>query len=392
MTCSNNSTVTPGRRLPAALVFLCFVLSPVHAAPYRPSSDAVVLATVPPGIRSATARPLNLQSAVAQAAADVESARASGDPRYLGYAQSTLGPWWNAKDAPLPVILIRAQIHQHNHSFAAALGDLDHALTLDPRNAQARLTRAAIHQVQGNYAAAATDCRSLALLVEPLVTVDCMTRVSSLRGEARDAYQKLKMLRDRSAELAPHQLREIELTLADISARLGDVKAARQHYDSALSAADADAFTLLTVADFLLDQHEYREVLTLFERRSEFADLLLRAALAARQLGGTEALRFAQRLRDQYAAHQRRGDFVPSRDYARFLLDIEGKASAALEAALFNWQSQREPADALIVVRAAIAAGRATAASPVADFVREHGLEDVRLARVLTQVPQEPQR
>ncbi|HEY5761336.1 MAG TPA: hypothetical protein VIU34_36195, partial [Steroidobacter sp.] len=257
MTCSNNSTVTPGRPFAAALGFLLLTLLSMHAeaAPYRPASDAVVLATVPAGTRSATARPRDLQSAVAQATADVESARTSGDPRYLGYAQSALGPWWNAKDAPLPVVLIRAQIHQHNHSFAAALVDLDHALTLDPRNAQARLTRAAIHQVQGDYAAASTDCRSLALLVEPLITVDCMSRVSSLRGEARDAYRKLLMLRDRAAGLEPHQRREIELTLADISTRLGDVKVARQHYESALSATDADAFTLLTFADFLLDQH-----------------------------------------------------------------------------------------------------------------------------------------
>jgi hypothetical protein len=237
---------------------------------------------------------------------------------------------------------------------------------------------------------AAMDCRSLALLVEPLVTFDCMSRVSSLRGEARDAYRKLLMLRDRSDGLEPHQLREIELTLADISTRLGDVRSARKHYDSALSATEPDAFTLLTFADFLLGQHEYREVLALFERHADYADLLLRAALAARELGTVNALQLAQRLRDQYFAHQRRGDFVPSRDYARFLLDIEGKPSAALDAALINWRSQREPADALIVVRAAIAAGRPRAAVPVAAFVREHGLEDVRLADLLTRVAQEP--
>lgn len=391
MMCSNNSTVTPGRLL-AALAFLCVAALPtrVQAAPYRPTSDAVVLATVSAGTRAATARPRDLQSAVAQAAVDVESARVSGDPRYLGYAQSALGPWWNAKDAPLPVILIRAQIHQHNHSFAAALVDLDHALTLDPRNAQARLTRAAIHQVQGNYAAAAADCRSLALLVEPLVTVDCMSRVSSLRGEAGDSYRKLRMLRDRTAGLDPPQRREIEITLADISTRLGDVEAARLHYEGALSVTAPDAFTLLTFADFLLEQHQYRDVLALFERHSEYADLLLRAALAARALDTPNAASLAQRLRDQYAAHQRRGDFVPSRDYARFLLDIEGKASAALDAALTNWQSQREPADALVVVRAAIAAGRPTAAAPVATFVREHELEDARIASLLARVPPEP--
>lgn len=392
MTCFNNSTVSPGRSLPAALGSLWIALLPMlaSAAPYRPASDDVVLATVPAGARAVMTGPRDLQSVVAQASADIESARASGDPRYLGYAQSALGSWWNAKDAPLPVILIRAQINQHNHAFEAALADLDHALTLDPRNVQARLTRAAIHQVQGNYAAAAMDCRGLALLVEPLVTVDCMSRLSSVRGDARRAYEKLQAMRDRSEDLEPRQRREIELTLADISNRLGEAANTRQHYDRALAATDADAYTLLSFADFLLEQREYRQVIDLFERYPEYADLLLRAALASRATNSANAAALSQRLHDQYAAHQRRGDFVPSRDYARFLLDIEGKASAALEAALFNWRSQREPADALIVIRAAIAAGRPAAAVPVAAFLREHGLEDVRLASLLAQVPQEP--
>lgn len=394
MMCFSSSTVMSGRRrvMIAALCFLCVVLAATQAGaePYQPASDAVVLATVPAGTRAsaaspraAPADPLTLQEAVAQAAAYVDSARATGDPRYLGYAQSALGPWWNAKNAPLPVVLIRAEIHQHNHSFAAALADLDHALVLDPRNAQARLTRAAVHQVQGNYTAAAADCRSLALLVEPLITADCMSRVSSHRGDAREAYRKLLMLLDRSDGVDPRERREIELTLADISTRLGDVESARQHYDHALSLSSADAYTLLSFADFLLDQREYREVTALFERYPEYADLLLRAALAAKATNASNATPLANQLREQYAAHQRRGDFVPSRDYARFLLDIEGNAPAALDAALVNWQSQREPADALIVVRAAIAAGRPAAATPVRTFVNQHGLEDIRLAKLL---------
>lgn len=402
MTCFNNSTVAPGRPFIAALAFLGFALASVssQAAPYQPASDSVVLATVPANTRTVMTGTRDLQSALTQAAADVELARATGDPRYLGYAQSALGPWWNAKDAPLPVILMRAQIHQHNHSFSSALADLKHVIERDPRNAQARLTRAAIHQVQGNYTAATADCRSLALLVEPLVTVDCMTRVSSLAGGARAAYAKLLAMRNRAEGMEPRQRREIELTLADISTRLGDVATARQHYDQALSVTDVDAYTLLTFADFLLEQRDYGEVIELFERHSEYADLLLRAALAARATAapahpcarGSRAScpanasnmeQLSQRLREQYAAHQQRGDFVPSRDYARFLLDIEGKPSAALEAALINWRSQREPADALIVVRAAIAAGRPQAAAPVATFARDNKLEDVRLARLL---------
>jgi hypothetical protein len=217
-----------------------------------------------------------------------------------------------------------------------------------------------------------------------------MSRVSSHRGAAGGAYRKLLSMRDRADDMDPRQRREIELTLADISMRLGDDEKARQHYDQALSATDADAYTLLTFADFLLEQHEYGQVIALFERHPEYADLLLRAALASRVTKAANARQLSQRLREQYAAHQRRGDFVPTRDYARFLLDVEDKASAALDAALFNWNSQREPADALIVVRAAIAAGKPAAAAPIVTFVRERGLEDVRLARLLAQISPEP--
>lgn len=388
---SNNNLVATGRPIAAALVFMGIALASLQAqaAPYRPTSDAMVLASVPAGSRSSQASPRDLPSAVAQATADVESARATGDPRYLGYAQSALGPWWSAKNAPLSVVLIRAEIYQHNHSFALALTELDRALALDPRSAQARLTRAAIHQVQGNYTAAAVDCRSLALLVEPLITADCMSRVSSHRGGAREAYRKLRTLSERADQMEPRQRREIELTLADISIRLGDAEAARRHYHQALTTTEPDAFTLLSFADLLLEQREYREVIALFERYPDYADLLLRAALAAKATHAQNAGHLARRLREQYAAHQRRGDFVPSRDYARFLLDIEGKASAALAAALTNWQSQREPADALIVVRAAVASGQPSAAAPVATFVRENGLEDVRLAALLPKIPRE---
>jgi hypothetical protein len=245
------------------------------------------------------------------------------------------------------------------------------------------LTRAAIYQVQGNYAAAAADCRSLALLVEPLITADCMSRVSSHRGAARGAYRKLLAMRDHADRMDPRQRREIELTLADISARTGETDAARHHFDQALAATDVDSYTLLTFSDFLLEQREYRQVLDLYERHTDYADLLLRAALASRATRAANARELSQRLRERFAAHQRRGDFVPSRDYARFLLDIEGNASAALDAALFNWKSQREPADALMVIRAAIACGQPAAAEPVEAFIREHTLEDVRLAQLL---------
>lgn len=384
MTCSSNSIVTTGRRF-AALFFVGVAMASMqaHGAPYQPKSDTVVLATVPAGARSAAKRPQDLQSAIMQAADDVELARTSGDPRYLGYAQAALQPWWQSANAPLPVVLIRAQVHQHNHAFKAALADLDHALSVDPRNAQAHLTRSAIHQVQGNYAAAEADCRSLVLTAPPLTTADCLSRVISHRGQAEPAYQKLAALSARFEGSDARQLKEVKLTLADIATRLGDREAAMRHYETALGATEADAYTLLSFADFLLDSREFQRVAELFAQHPTYQDLLLRAALAARATNAANSGELARRLREQFQAHQRRGDFVPTRDYARFLLDIESDAPSALNAALFNWRSQREPADARIVLRAAIAAHDPDAAAPVIGFIQQNNLQDVRLTSLL---------
>jgi tetratricopeptide (TPR) repeat protein len=364
----------------AVILMHAFAASIAAAEPYTPASDDVVVETLPrpAGRRSGSAAaPANPTSAVAQATRDFEMARVSGDPRYLGHAQAALQSWWNVRTPAPAVALLRAQIHQHNHHFDAALADLDYVASRDPRSTQVHLIRAAIHQAQGRYDAAEQDCRRLALLAPPLATADCISRVVSHRGQARAAYDRLLTLRDTAGDIDSRQLREIELTLADIASRLGEEKA-RDHYRVAL-AAGVDGYALAAYADFLLDRQEFRAVLALPQQYADHPDLLLRAAIAARETADPQAPVLAERLRSQYAAHQRRGDFAPSREYARFLLRIEGDANAALAAALAAWRSQREPADARIVLEAAVASGRAGIAAGVIEHIESNNLEDVRL-------------
>jgi Tfp pilus assembly protein PilF len=278
--------------------------------------------------------------------------------------------------------LMRAQARQHVHDFAAALEELDRVLATDPRNLQARLTRAAIHQVQGEYEAAAADCRSLALLATPLMTIDCLSRAVSHQGKAQLAYDQLRAARDRSPQIDPQQRREVEVTLADIANRLGKTDLARQHYDTALEVPEPDSYTLVTFADFLLEQRDYRAVLALAREFSARRELFLPAAIASREANTADRYERAELVRRRYE-EQRDAGAAPTRDYARFLLDIADDAPGALGAALTNWQTQREPADALMVLRAAVAANRPEAAAPIREFVERHAVEDLRLEWLL---------
>ncbi len=87
--------------------------------------------------------------------------RVTGDPRYAGYAQAALTPWWDLKQPPEEILVLRATLRQRVHQFDAALADLAAVLGANPRNAQARLTRATVLQVLGAYGAAREECLAL---------------------------------------------------------------------------------------------------------------------------------------------------------------------------------------------------------------------------------------
>ncbi|MEA2078981.1 MAG: tetratricopeptide repeat protein [Pseudomonadota bacterium] len=93
----------------------------------------------------------NLQHAIRLAEHYVEIGRAKADPRYYGYVQATLRPWWDQPQPPPEVLLMRASLRQNRHDFDGALDDLRQLLQRQPGNAQAWLMQAVIHTVRGEY-------------------------------------------------------------------------------------------------------------------------------------------------------------------------------------------------------------------------------------------------
>jgi hypothetical protein len=109
--------------------------------------------------------------------------------------------------------------------------------------------------------------------------------------------------------------------------------------------------------------------------------------LAGERIHDDRARAARAQLSTTFTLEAQRGDPVHRREQARFLLDVEHRASEALSAAEGNWQVQREPEDALILLRAAAAAHRPDAAQIVLRFIAEHRLEDARLERYRREVP-----
>jgi tetratricopeptide (TPR) repeat protein len=382
-------------RRPSVILLICAAISSAaltaNAAPYVPTSDDQPLERLPTAANQdlrelrrlhveLTGRPTDLALALRVASQDIRMARSESDPRYNGYAEAALRPWWSLPHPPNSVLLLRATLRQAMHDFASATDDLTSVISDDRRDVQARLIRATIRQVEGRYDEALADCRSLALLTEPLVTTTCVAGVSALNGHARFGQQALQAAIDRTPSRESAEIRLWALNLlAEIEARLGDVVGAEAHFREALSLSIRDVYLLGAFADFLLDVGRPADVQTLLKGELRIDPLLLRLAMAEQRLGAPTLSRDVADLGERFSMSRLRGDVSHRREEARFTLLLLKRPQEALQLATANWAVQREPADTRLLLEAALAAKAPSAAAPALAWLATTRLEDERI-------------
>jgi Tfp pilus assembly protein PilF len=386
-----------GARACAQALTLAVVLTAAaFAAPYRPSSDQQVLERLPsratdPGMRELNelrrtlqANPRDLDAAVRLARRYCELVEAEGDPRYIGYAQAAMAPWWNETDPPVQARVMRAVILQYGHQFDAALADLDAVLRKDPGHAEAWAWRAAISMVQARYPQARESCRHVALAASALIGTGCEALVDSVTGKAVAAAETIRTALRQTPQASPPERLWMLTRLAEMEGRLGHAVQAEEAYRAALALGLDDGYLLAAYADFLLDQHRPADVIELLNGRTRSDLLLLRLALAAKALGAPMLGGWEHDLAARFDAAHLRGDKLHRKEEARFELGVRGDAERALALAQENYVLQKEPADARVLLEAALAARQPAAAEPVLRWMSESGIESTTL-RALAQ-------
>lgn len=353
--------------------------APRGAPPSIPApEDIVAVVEARSGAASRAATGLaagDVRARVALARRWIASARRSGDPRQLGRAQAALAPWWDRAELPDEVRLLRATIAQSLHHFADARRDLDALAPRRPNDVQLHLTRAAVAAVTADYPAARQSCEALAASAPPLYVAACKAPVELVSGRADAAYQELAALDATNEDEGP-QVRAWSATLlGELAASLGDLAGAERHLRRAL-AAEPSVYTKAALADLWLSSRRPAEVVSLLADAAEADGLLLRLAIAERRLGLGSAAAHAAQLRERFAATVARGDRTHRREQGLFELDVEGRADVALAHLVENWALQKEPIDALLLLRAAAAAGAPAAAAPVRAWIRATGIRD----------------
>lgn len=355
----------------------------MQAAARMPVSDELVLAELSAGTRYAdvSARRLargRIDVAIPLAQFYIQQSRVSGDLRFLGYAEAVLAPWLT-QDPPRPdALVLLATLQQSRHEFAASLATLERSLAARPNDPQALLIRATVLRVLGRYSEAAAACEHFSRLVEPRLGALCVQSLRGLSGHLESAYAAL-------TQISPQGWLSSEKSwlyseLAEMAVRLGRDEEATRWFQQNLKAAPTDFYARAHYADLLLRQGKPEEVLSLLQGHESFEPLLLRIAIAQRQLHDPALKISSARLRTAFAAELQRGEAVHRREQARFLLEVENQPRQSLEAAGENWTVQHEPDDVLALLRAASAAGSPAAARPALDFMRAQNQSDTRVS------------
>ncbi len=380
-------------RLYLVVASLLSVAPVARASPFVPADDSLVLEQVP-GARDPSSQALrqsnaalaqdrhNIGLAEKVARLDIEQARKHGDPRFLGRAEAALAPWPLTLETPAPVLLLRAVILQSNHDFPGSIAALQRVVSAEPASAQAWLTLAAVHQAQAEYEAALHDCGQFASHMLGLAPDTCTASIMSLTGHAPLALRAITISLAQNVDevRASPSVGVWAMTMAaETAERLGDPSTERR-YRAALAIDGSDPYLLGAWSDWLLDQNRPQEVVALLRDRTRIDPLLLRLALAEQATGDARAAGHIADLAARFEASRLRGDTVHRREEARFTLYLLRQQARALDLAQANWEVQREPADARILLEAANAAGRPGAADPVRVWLRDNGAEDVRLS------------
>ena len=356
-------------------------------APYVPSSDAEPLQEVPsvadPAVRqmrslraALDAAPHDLTAAERLADAYVDYSRQVGDAHYAGYAEAVIAPWVQAAVPPVPALVIQATILQYRHQFDDARALLDAALRSDPRNGQAWLTLATLDMVQGDYPAAGKDCAQVAGSAGFDWGLACSANLRSYLGQARQSLALLTQAAAASAGAPAGYQAWVQGLIAETAERLGDWPLAEKHHIQALTLLPQDNFLLVAYADFLLDRGRPREVLTLLADHAQSDTAFLRIALAHSLLHSADAPRYTWIMAARFEALTLRGSDYFGREQARFALQLQHDPQTALDMAQRNWQVQRAPWDARVLLEAALAADQPQAAADVLEFLRKTKLED----------------
>jgi predicted Zn-dependent protease len=386
------------------------------ATAFRPTDPGFVVAELPGGSsrsRDGFARQLELSRSDPQLAAQLagtllEQARLSAQPQLYGRAESVLAPWITRPAVPAPLLILEANILQQRHEFTAAIALADRAIAQDPRSGQARLMRANVRIVTGDYEHARPDCAWLLGSGEQWTGSVCIAQVLGSTGQLPRARALLERLMASDAagpsgqrqfgpgQFGPGQLGQsptdevLAWTLsvrADLALRAGALPEAQDMLTRAVALAPAGDYTRLALADVLLARNQLAPAIDILDTARPSVGALLRRAIAQSRIDMGRTPDALAELEERLNVSAQRGERTHLREETRLALEFPHDGAAGRQAALAlardNFDVQHETEDIRLFARAVMVTRDPAALAILKEWLQRSHYEDIVVDQLL---------
>ena len=308
--------------------------------------------------------------------------RETDDPRFLGYAKSTLR---SSKDSETSegLIVLSAIVDQSLHDFDSArtkLTDIVASSESRTNYLQALTVLINLEIVSGRYEKAGQLCAQLSKTDHPYIRANCQAQIKALTGDPVQAYQTLSSQAQRMPATHPYAA-FIQNTLGDIASQAG-LPDAPAHYSRALVIDPTDLYARTALADWHLASGNFDRVESLTRQYDDVDRLAVLRAIAQKRQGLTQT-NLMETLKQRFDEAAWRDSSLHSRDLARYLLDVSDAPQAALTFAYNNWADQKELIDTRLLIRAAKAASDEAITEEVTAWMEKQGQHDTQIKDVL---------
>jgi tetratricopeptide (TPR) repeat protein len=381
------------------------------ATAFRPTDPGFVVAELPGGsarTRDGFARLFELSRSDPQLAAQLagtllEQARLSAQPQLYGRAESVLAPWLARPAVPAPLLILEANILQQRHEFTAAIALADRAIAQDPRSGQARLMRANVRIVTGDYEHARPDCAWLLGSGEQWTGSVCIAQVLGSTGQLTRARALLERLMASDAagpsgqrQFGPRQMGQgptdevLAWTLsvrADLALRAGALPEAQDMLTRAVALAPAGDYTRLALADVLIASNQLAPAVDILDTARPSVGALLRRAIAQSRIDAGRTPDALAELEERLNVSAQRGERTHLREETRLALEFPHDGAAGRQAALAlardNFDVQRETEDIRLFARAVMLTRDPAALATIKEWLQRSHYEDIVVDQLL---------
>ncbi len=371
-------------------------------ARFKPAATGVVLSSSVHAVDAGAASLRTLDQAWRRNPQDQEAALAyaravfligltEGDLRWYGSAKAALQPWWTATALPADGYFLRGLVKQGFHDFAGGLADISQAIALDEARPEFWSWRFALHLLISDMDAARQDCATLGRLFGADELAVCEAILQYRSGQASAAALRFKQIVALPGFAGPLAQDWLRLHWGEALRTAGQYDEAIKVWQAHLTRRPAAHPIRLALAELLNAQGQPAAAKNVANVPNPSDALLVQSLLASRALKDADTAKLAAQVAARFDSQALRKEALIERPQMVYLISYGQDPQAGLAMATANWRDQQEPADAVLLLQAALLTQQPKAGASVIAWMRKTGYTEPALASLAQRIQVHPQ-